>query len=283
MPNGSQNSPEDTPGAPAGSPEKVEANIDGNYDLELSLSARRVASTSGAGPGEGLEALQAYLKGNPAEQMRVIDTFYTSFMSLAQELRRSAERITIWACGLVLLVVGWLVKRTSAPAGTPSSEGKSSFRVEHSEADVGWFIAGALVILYLVIVAVIETLERRYKNVAYVIHRINTIQAAHAEGMFLSSEPSETSEQGEAEKPGMPKWLKHPVAALRNMIAEKVKFLHWLGKPDEPSARPNVLFPRTWEDFGSKTSPEPIFLWGYILPGIVTGFALFVVWWIYRS
>ena len=42
-------------------------------------------------------------------KLAIITSIYQSMISIAQELRQTVERITIWGSGLILVLDGWLV------------------------------------------------------------------------------------------------------------------------------------------------------------------------------
>lgn len=114
-------------------------------------------------------------------------------ISIAQELRRTVERITIWGSGLVLLLDGWLV------AGKATVDIKGKILIS-----LGIAIFAAITIL------IIRTLHRRYEGVAQVIRKINYVQLGHQPGAYLEGEALLPQHW---EKFGTPRW-REPIFSL---------------------------------------------------------------------
>ena len=109
-------------------------------------------------------------RDDPAVCREIVTTIYSSMIVLAQELRQSAERLTVWSSGLVLIIVGWTVTRTDIP--------RKGLIV----------VSLGIVLLCLMTSLIIHTLSARYRYVALVKLRINQIQLAHEPGVYLEGE-----------------------------------------------------------------------------------------------
>ena len=105
-------------------------------------------------------------------KLSLITSNYSAMVSIAQELRRSAERLTIWATGLMLLLAGWLVT------------GKLALNISQKS-----ILSLAIILFGVVAILIIRTLQQRYRGVAHVIRRINELQMAHMPGAYFDDEP----------------------------------------------------------------------------------------------
>ncbi len=111
------------------------------------------------------------LSGDKDAKLAIITSIYSCLITNSQELRRSAERLTIWGSGLILLLDGWFI------AGDVSIGVRGRLFIS-----LGVVIFGGLALL------LIKTLHWRYNGVAHVIRKINEVQMTYANGVFLEGE-----------------------------------------------------------------------------------------------
>jgi hypothetical protein len=101
----------------------------------------------------------------------ILSSLYSSLASIAQEIRGTTERLTIWSSGLILVVDGWIIT--------------GNIKLDVYRRVV---ICIGVVLFGLIAVFIIRTMETRYRGVAYVTRRINEIQMAHQVGAYLDGE-----------------------------------------------------------------------------------------------
>lgn len=101
----------------------------------------------------------------------ILSSLYASLASIAQEIRGTTERLTIWSSGLILVVDGWIIT--------------GNIKLDGHRRGV---ISIGVVLFGLIAVFIIRTMETRYRGVAYVTRRINEIQMAHQVGAYLDGE-----------------------------------------------------------------------------------------------
>lgn len=104
-------------------------------------------------------------------KLTIISSIYSAMISIAQELRRSAERLAIWASGLMLVLAGWLVT------------GKLQLGFQQKIV-----VSAAMLLFGLVALLIVWALQQRYRGVAQVIRRINELQMAHKTGAYFKDE-----------------------------------------------------------------------------------------------
>jgi hypothetical protein len=104
-------------------------------------------------------------------KLSIILSIYSSMVSYSQELRGAVERLTIWGCGLILLLDGWLVTSQN-PVSTRD-------RIVISIGIVGFI---------LIVVMIIRSLQQRFNGFAQVIRRVNQVQMVYEHGVFLEND-----------------------------------------------------------------------------------------------
>lgn len=119
-----------------------------------------------------MKAAEAFdLADNRDAKLVVVGSMYSAMVSIAQELRSTVERMTVWSTGIVLALDGWII--------TGDVQLDLRRRV---------LVSCAVIIFGLIATFVVRTLHRRYLGVASVIRRINEVQMAHRPGAFLDGE-----------------------------------------------------------------------------------------------
>lgn len=111
------------------------------------------------------------LADDKTAKLVILGSLYSTLASIAQELRGTAERMTIWSSGLILVVDGWAIT--------------GNIKLDASRRGV---ISIAVVLFGVIAMFIIRTIETRYRGVAYVTRRINEIQMAHQVGAYLEGE-----------------------------------------------------------------------------------------------
>ena len=104
-------------------------------------------------------------------KLRILLTLYSGFHSTSLDLRGSVERLTIWGCGLILLLDGWLVT--------------DQIPVTMKTKTV---ITIGIVIFTSIVALVIRSIQQRYIGVQQAIIRINHAQMAYEKGAFFEDE-----------------------------------------------------------------------------------------------
>lgn len=104
-------------------------------------------------------------------KLAILSSLYTSMASIAQEIRGTVERLTIWSSGLILAVDGWLIT--------------GNIKLDVYRRGV---ISIAFILFGIIAVFIIRTMDIRYRGVAFVTRRINEIQMTYKVGAYLDDD-----------------------------------------------------------------------------------------------
>lgn len=112
------------------------------------------------------------IAGDRDARLSILSTIYTSMVGYTQEIRGTVERVTVWGCGLIFVIVGWMVSRENLT--TPRDRIVSSC---------------AVLLFGIILIATISALKRRFDGFAQVIRRVNEAQLVHQPGAYIEEVP----------------------------------------------------------------------------------------------
>ena len=113
----------------------------------------------------------AELKTNKEAKQQNINTLYNSMISITQEIRGTVERMTLWGCGLILALDGWL-----------ATSDKNISSIAKIILSFGVLLFGTITIF------IVQSLKTRYQSNAQVIRKLNELQLAHTTGEYFQDE-----------------------------------------------------------------------------------------------
>lgn len=134
---------------------------------------------------------QSVLKLRDVDKIEVLNTLYQAFVEYIKNARMAAERLTVGGCGLIFVIIGWLITidngRTQVIANAINSDDARVI-----------IIIGILLIFFFLFTAIYE-LEKEFIGVAKVMKKINNAHCLHEKGIYLKRDtlfPEEWKEFG---------------------------------------------------------------------------------------